>query len=548
MRVKALSALLLFPVCFGLASAAEPPAPPAPAPDAIPSHVVKVLRTTNKAQVNQYVPKAYSLANANPNMVARFIRRPLEAEEGAWFTFAKPDGHGGAVLIICPPYQIPYFDRLIALIDRPNLSASTGTKRLYQRLKHRNVSDPAVVDALASYANESARVLGDPETNALFVQDAPSGHDRVVQALEQIDVPRDQMTVHATIYEVDVQDNQTLGLDFHAWKNGPGRNLFAAGAFYERDKIQLLEGSSTPIFNAGTGTYGLPGHRFEAKGANAAYYLDVPSAYFDFLATRGKARVVTEGTLTALNTEPALLEAGDQVLYYEVQQVIPKTNGIRPSGVVLDPLGRTDKTTSDPVQTAEAVVTGTTGLTGPVNLTTKTFLPGETTGKDDFPDNRTVTGKTTSRAYGSVQTGLFMKIVPVIGTEETLLAVDFTVVNHIGYQDDGKPLLDNRDLFAQVAAKDGQEIVLGGLDRVRTLKTTRKVPILGSIPVLGWLFGGEITQVQKSAVVVVLRPEIKVAGSLRPEDAKIRGQVEGETKAPLPGLKGGYDQYLLDRE
>lgn len=46
--------------------------------------VVKVLRTTNKAQVNQFVPVAFEFKHANPFAAIRFIRRPIEAEEGNW--------------------------------------------------------------------------------------------------------------------------------------------------------------------------------------------------------------------------------------------------------------------------------------------------------------------------------------------------------------------------------------------------------------------------------------------------------------------------------
>ena len=61
-------------------------------PKDMPVHLVKVLRTTNKAQTNRYVPKVYDFKNVNPADVLRFFRRVMEIEEGAWYTFLAPDG------------------------------------------------------------------------------------------------------------------------------------------------------------------------------------------------------------------------------------------------------------------------------------------------------------------------------------------------------------------------------------------------------------------------------------------------------------------------
>ena len=43
------------------------------APDDMPTHVVKVLRTTNKAQINQYVAKVFDFYDVNPHEIDNFI-------------------------------------------------------------------------------------------------------------------------------------------------------------------------------------------------------------------------------------------------------------------------------------------------------------------------------------------------------------------------------------------------------------------------------------------------------------------------------------------
>lgn len=60
----------------------------------------------------------------------------------------------------------------------------------------------------------------------------------------------------------------------------------------------------------------------------------------------------------------------------------------------------------------------------------------------------------------------------------------------------------------KVLAKNGQTIVIGGLIRDRVEKKTDRVPILGDIPILGYLFGGTSHNTVKSEVIVLLSPKL----------------------------------------
>jgi hypothetical protein len=66
------------------------------------TRTVKVLRTTNKAQINSYVPLVYTMRNNNPFNVIRHLIRAIQLEEGDLFTFVSPEGQGGKVLFILP--------------------------------------------------------------------------------------------------------------------------------------------------------------------------------------------------------------------------------------------------------------------------------------------------------------------------------------------------------------------------------------------------------------------------------------------------------------
>ncbi|HLB05881.1 MAG TPA: secretin N-terminal domain-containing protein, partial [Thermodesulfobacteriota bacterium] len=75
-------------------------------------------------------------------------------------------------------------------------------------------------------------------------------------------------------------------------------------------------------------------------------------------------------------------------------------------------------------------------------------------------------------------------------------------VNKVG------PVVNKRYASTTVVAKDGETIAIGGLLRDNETKIVRKVPILGDIPILGWLFRYKRTQVDKTNLLIFITPTI----------------------------------------
>lgn len=68
-----------------------------------------------------------------------------------------------------------------------------------------------------------------------------------------------------------------------------------------------------------------------------------------------------------------------------------------------------------------------------------------------------------------------------------------------------------RSTKTMVKVKDGQTVVLGGLIRDEVLSVTQKIPILGDIPIIGWLFkhqGGSADKNIKRELLVFITPHI----------------------------------------
>ncbi len=70
------------------------------------------------------------------------------------------------------------------------------------------------------------------------------------------------------------------------------------------------------------------------------------------------------------------------------------------------------------------------------------------------------------------------------------------------------PVLDIKQASTLVRVRSGTTIVLGGLMQDERAKTTKKVPVLGDIPLLGYLFRGQLDYTAKKELVISITPTI----------------------------------------
>ena len=69
-------------------------------------------------------------------------------------------------------------------------------------------------------------------------------------------------------------------------------------------------------------------------------------------------------------------------------------------------------------------------------------------------------------------------------------------------------ITNNRTITTSVFVEDGEILVLGGLIDDQLLETEQRVPVLGQIPLLGWLFRSSSTEKVKTNLMVFIRPTI----------------------------------------
>ena len=127
-----------------------------------------------------------------------------------------------------------------------------------------------------------------------------------------------------------------------------------------------------------------------------------------------------------------------------------------------------------------------------------------------------VAATTQNENVQSVFAGILLDITPEISDDNTITlkinpsvsetTQDMSATN----SSDRKmpPDLDRRQLSSVVTVKDGSRIILGGLINTKTTDNSNQVPLLGDIPVLGYLFKYEETSKNIQELIIIIEPHI----------------------------------------
>ncbi|MGM0380492.1 MAG: pilus assembly protein N-terminal domain-containing protein [bacterium] len=144
----------------------------------------------------------------------------------------------------------------------------------------------------------------------------------------------------------------------------------------------------------------------------------------------------------------------------------------------------------------------------------------------------------------TIAEGITLKATPLIAGEEVIqlsLAPELSIVTFeekgITVAGDDRtieiPSQDRRGVDLEVALKDGQTLVIGGLSRESSNNDENRVPLLGKIPLIGtYLFGYQSDEKESREINIFLTAEI-VELDEQPEAAspsEIRDTVPEETK------------------
>ncbi|MEK7317172.1 MAG: secretin N-terminal domain-containing protein [Candidatus Eisenbacteria bacterium] len=113
--------------------------------------------------------------------------------------------------------------------------------------------------------------------------------------------------------------------------------------------------------------------------------------------------------------------------------------------------------------------------------------------------------------YDEKKVGVRLLVTPHVGADSTLvLSVSPEISEILEYrgQFNERPVTATRSATTQVVMKGGETVMIGGLIKEVDVKTTRKVPFLGDIPLLGALFKHKTTSKQKVDLMIFITPHL----------------------------------------
>jgi type II secretory pathway component GspD/PulD (secretin) len=117
-------------------------------------------------------------------------------------------------------------------------------------------------------------------------------------------------------------------------------------------------------------------------------------------------------------------------------------------------------------------------------------------------------GTTTSARLETIRTGISLKFTPRISeTGEIVVKIEPEVSDAVEGST-GLPIVNRRKVATTVRVKDGETIVIGGLNLKSQYESKTKVPVLGDLPILGIFFSNTKNVSTETEVLIFITPTI----------------------------------------
>ena len=147
------------------------------------------------------------------------------------------------------------------------------------------------------------------------------------------------------------------------------------------------------------------------------------------------------------------------------------------------------------------------------------------------------TGTRVVSGYTEQQIGVGLTVTPSINEKDYItLNLNPTIDEITGWTgpNNERPIISTRNAETKVMIRDGQTLVIGGLISEKKLKSKKKIPILGDIPILDYIFSKKEDTIDKTELLIFVTPHIiKEAMSPPAEVAKLEKRLLGESKEAI---------------
>jgi general secretion pathway protein D len=408
-----------------------------------------------------FVTKLIRMNFVNPVEIVRTIT-PLITKDGSIIAYPPTN----SLIITDAVSNIRKIESLISAMDvaapegkgkinvyyLKNASAEDIAK-LMQALVSRLPVPPAGAAAAALPAGPSTILEGavtitsDKATNSLIIVGSPADYETMKDVIQKLDIRRRQVYVEAAIIEMSLAKQRELGFEFQV-----------------PVKSSSLVENATQVSPVGGTNFGNIG------GA-------IVNGPAGLVATNGLTVGAIKGTFTFKGQQFLSIGALLHALQTDSDVNVLST----PNILTMDN------------QKAEIMV----GQNVP-------FLTGQTQ-----------SAATAGQIFTQVtrqDVGITLKLTPQITSDDNVRLDVYQEISDVvpatGAAAANGPTTNKRSASTTVVVKDSQTMVIGGLIRDNVTSATSKVPFLGDIPILGWLFKSKTTRVEKTNLMIFITPYI----------------------------------------
>jgi len=467
--------------------------------------------------------EAVRITQASPKAIARALARQIP--------HLRASVSGASIVLVGQPDDINKAKGLIATLDQPAFGA-----RYTQIYRIRNI-DAASVAELVQRSFPGIKVTVDKDLNALSVTGTASQHQRISDAISQ--------------------------LDGAAGAPGAQGANSASGAAYGGSNIEVVElRSAMPA--AGQGT---PSTTATDIAQAVTQALQPMASDLHVTVPANSNQIVLSGSPQSIRLAKQLIDRLDQpptlvVLDTEVLELddnATKNIGLEFPGASISTIygemtppldsngnpgriGRLRALTRTPVQ-FQAVINlliqkGNARVLADPRITTisghtATIRAGDTIGI--LTQTAGGPGIPITQQLQTFNTGVTLDITPIVnGSNEVTVALH-PVVNSLTGILNGVPQIATRDTQTVVHLKDGETLAIGGLIQEETQRSSQRLPLLGDLPIIGGLFRNENLNYTRNELIITVTPHILPPGSSEspPPNAALP---QYETPGPLPTL------------
>ncbi len=435
----------------------------------IPSSLAKqagIISFDDKAPVNEgYITKLIPTEHIRAEETIKFLR-PIVSRDGHISAFSPRN----LLLIVDSAVNIEKVMSILKIIDLPSIQQEKAIINVYF-LENADAENLAKVlrvilkDLQTSYKTATRgkkktpvdpvpalSITPDKATNALVIVASPSEYKNITAVIKTLDKKRKQVFVEAMIIEASIDNLRELGTKWRAAiedKHGNPVAIGGVGTISSGSMLSILSGLAG--FSAGgMGNFiDVPVTSVNSSGTATTQNLTVPgfAALFGMNDFNSTINVLSTPQILTSDNEEAEIVVGENVPF-----ISKRERDASSANTVLSSIERKD-----------------------VGITLR------------------ITPQVTEGNY--VKLNIYQEISAVKETPESV----FTEVG---------PTTTKRSTKTTVIVQDNHTVVIGGLMEEREEKEVVKVPLLGDIPLLGWLFKFESTSKTKTNLLVFLSPHI----------------------------------------